>query len=417
MSEDDFRGYMKTMRSPFLQGGAVEKALRARLDMDIACVEVAKDDERLGSQEMMQKMRHVTGMRISNFRGLKNFSCDKFRPITVIGGKNNCGKSTVLEAICFSAQRTHGVIPGKLVWNRGESLGTKSLASLFYGAGDEGKIIVHSLFSDGSTRGLDLECTHRSAVEFGLDDAMAGGVNDHLPPTYIQRYYTNLGTNAVRRGAMMIAFLKGEYRCYPLDPQNVESEFVKVDGIATDDDWQCVFYQSQRRAGIPSVYAELFKTGAEKLLLPYLKAVDSRIVDLAYDGERLLVGVENGRLRLPLNVMGDGMIKVAEILSVLAVCPKNGVLCLDEIENGLHHSAMRAFWKALVCMAGERNVQLVVTTHNIELLKAIGEETDCQKTGDFVYLNLVRRENDEVIAFSYDHSELAHSLSVDLEVR
>ena len=359
--------------------------------------------------------RYLSGLRIINFRGLKSFACDSFRPITIIGGKNNCGKSTLLEAICFVANRTDGAIPGKLTWNRGEKMKNHSLSSLFYGDDDHGEIMIHGLFSDKTTRGVNLECTHRSAVDFNLEDSPSGGINDKLPFTYVQQYYTNEGGDAVSRGIMMVAFIKDEYRVFPLMPKAENSQVGRNNEPA--DAWRCMYYQTQRKMDFSTIYAKLFESGSEKKLLPYLKAVDSRILDIAYDGKRLLASVENGKMRLPLNVMGDGVVKVVEILSILAIGPENGILCVDEIENGLHHSVMKTVWNALVCLARERNIQVVMTTHNIELLKSIGEETGCEDVDDFVYLNVVRHDDDEVIAFPYDHSELAHSLSMNMEVR
>ena len=361
--------------------------------------------------------RFLSSLNLVNFSGFQDFSCGSFRPITIIGGKNNSGKSTLLEAICFLSNRANGAIPGKLVWNRGERMKTRSLATLFYGAGDEGEITMHGIFSDKTTRGVSFECTHRSAIEFKLEDSPKDNINERQPFTYVQQFYTNRGENAVSRGAMMIAFIKDEYRCYPFDPQKTGSEYGKIDGRTTDDDWECVFYQSQRRNNISPVYSRLFKSGDEKKVLPYLQFVDSRILDIAYDGDMLLVGVGDGKMRLPINVMGDGVVKAAEILSILALCPGGGILCIDDIENGLHYSAMKELWKSIVCLARDRNIQLIVTTHNIEMLKAIGEETDCVDDGEFVYLNMVRRGGDKVVAFPYNHQELAHSLSMNLEVR
>ena len=361
--------------------------------------------------------RFLSSLSVTNFRGFKSFSCAGLRPVTVVGGKNNSGKSTLLEAICFLSNRANGAIPGKLAWNRGERMKTRSLATLFYGAADEGEIAIHGIFSDKTTRGVSFECTHRSAVEFELEDSPKDNINEQQPFTYVQQFYTNRGEDAVSRGAMMLAFIKDEYRCYPLVPQNRGSGYEKIDGHTTDDDWECVFYQSQRRNNISPVYARLFKSGSETKVLPFLQFVDSRIVNLAYDGEMLLVGVGDSKMRLPINVMGDGMVKAAEILSILAMCPEGSILCVDEIENGLHYSVMKVLWKSIVCLSRDRNIQLIVTTHNIEMLKAIGEQTDCVDDDEFVYLNMVRRSKDNVVAFPYVRSELNHSLSMNMEVR
>lgn len=366
---------------------------------------------------MMQ--RHLSGIMITRFRGYKVFSFNGFRPITVIGGKNNCGKTSLLEAVCLLANRASGMTPGKLSWNRGEKMSAQTFSSLFFGGRNEGEIIVHGIFSDNTTRGVDFECTHRSAVAFGLEDPPhgTGDVNAELPPTYVQQYYTSRGEKTVR-GAMMIAFVNNEYRCYPLDPKSEKSEAVKVDGLSTDDDWRCAYYESQRRQNSTAFFSELFKAGREGTLVSALKNIDSRIESVAFDGERLLVDVGEGaaKLRLPLGVMGDGVVKAAEILALMAICPNGSVLCVDEIENGLHHTVMESFWSALVSMARERNVQIIATTHNLEMMEAL--TGDVVGSGeDFAFVNLTRSHSDEVETIGYTFEEYSAHLESGVEMR
>lgn len=49
--------------------------------------------------------RFLSSLNIVNFRGFKDFSCDSFRPITIIGGKNNSGKSTLSLGLEFAKGR------------------------------------------------------------------------------------------------------------------------------------------------------------------------------------------------------------------------------------------------------------------------------------------------------------------------
>jgi len=362
--------------------------------------------------------RYLTGLNLVLFRGFETFSFDGFKPITIVGGRNNCGKSSLLEAICFLANRSSGLIPGRLTWNRGEKMKSKTFSSLFYGGTNGGEIIIHGTFSDASTRGVDLECTQRSAVDFGLEEPPEGvtNVNGELPPAYVQQFYTSFDGGQTKRGAMLIAFTKNEYRCYPLNPKEEKSEFKKSGDGSVDGDWRCVFYESQRRQDVSKVYSELFGKGREDVLLAALQAMDRRITTIAYDGERLLVQLRKNALRLPLGVMGDGMVKAAEILSMLAMSPAGSVACLDEIENGLHYTVMQGFWSSIVQLARKREIQIVATTHNLEMMQALARDV-LGKTDDFAFVNLTRSASDEVSATAFTYDEFVAHLESGVEMR
>ena len=52
---------------------------------------------------------------------------------------------------------------------------------------------------------------------------------------------------------------------------------------------------------------------------------------------------------------------------------RNGILLIDEIDNGLHYSSMPILWKAIIESAKIYNVQVFATTHNIESLRALND--------------------------------------------
>lgn len=71
---------------------------------------------------------------------------------------------------------------------------------------------------------------------------------------------------------------------------------------------------------------------------------------------------------LPLASAGEGFVRLfALIMGVTA--SGEGVLLVDEIDNGLHHSVMRKFWGLLRKMVAQHDVQVFATTHNEELLE------------------------------------------------
>ena len=63
---------------------------------------------------------------------------------------------------------------------------------------------------------------------------------------------------------------------------------------------------------------------------------------------------------------------------------KNAIICIDEIDTGFHPDAQVEFSKHFIQYASENNVQLFITTHNIEFvdhfLDAIGS-----LRGDYIH--------------------------------
>ena len=66
---------------------------------------------------------------------------------------------------------------------------------------------------------------------------------------------------------------------------------------------------------------------------------------------------------IPIGSMGDGIWRILG-LTLAIVNARNGVLLVDEIDTGLHFSAMSDMWKLISQTAKRLNVQVFATTHN-----------------------------------------------------
>ena len=71
------------------------------------------------------------------------------------------------------------------------------------------------------------------------------------------------------------------------------------------------------------------------------------------------------------------MVRVARLVLSIATSPK-GVVLVDEIENGVHHSAMEKVWKAVHEAVMVSGVQIFATTHSLECIhaarRAVGDD-------------------------------------------
>ena len=88
------------------------------------------------------------------------------------------------------------------------------------------------------------------------------------------------------------------------------------------------------------------------------------------DGSTAPVSViMSGDKVLPLYACGDGVQRWFYILGIM-ILYKNSIICIDEIDTGLHYKAQAEFSVNLVDYALKNGVQLFVTTHNIEFVDA-----------------------------------------------
>jgi AAA15 family ATPase/GTPase len=130
----------------------------------------------------------------------------------------------------------------------------------------------------------------------------------------------------------------------------------------------------------------------------------------------MLHGRIDGTHRLiPLPLMGNGMARLANLAIYIANAP-NGIVLVDEVENGLHYSVMSSVWKIIALAARQSNTQIFATTHSWECIQAAHEAFASEETYDF-RLHRLGWVNGEIKSVTYDKGSLAASLKHELEVR
>jgi hypothetical protein len=98
---------------------------------------------------------------------------------------------------------------------------------------------------------------------------------------------------------------------------------------------------------------------------------------------------------VPLSVYGDG-IRRALLLAESVVKAKGGLLLIDEIETGIHVSALGGVYSWLVRACREFDVQLFVTTHSLEAIDAL-LAADTTPEQDVVAFKLGRQGGQSVV--------------------
>ena len=80
---------------------------------------------------------------------------------------------------------------------------------------------------------------------------------------------------------------------------------------------------------------------------------------------------------VPLSAMGEGLARAARLFIAL-IHIQGGIVMVDEIENGFHHSVVPKVWEAIDAMSRNFGVQVFATTHSYECIEsayeALGDE-------------------------------------------
>jgi hypothetical protein len=165
-------------------------------------------------------------------------------------------------------------------------------------------------------------------------------------------------------------------------------------------------------------FGKLEIIGRQDVLLKALQVIEPRLRRLTVvvaGGLPIMHGdVGLGRL-VPLPVMGEGMARLTSLVLAIGNAP-NGVVLVDEIENGLHHSILPKVWRAIGEVARGFNTQVFATTHSLECIVAAHKAFVESELYDF-RLHRLERSNESIRAVTYDREALAAAIETDLEVR
>ena len=93
-----------------------------------------------------------------------------------------------------------------------------------------------------------------------------------------------------------------------------------------------------------------------------------------------------------------------------------GLLLIDEIENGLHHTVLEEVFVTLLELARTFDVQVFATTHSAECIRAAHEALKEADQHEAAFYRL-QRINGEIKAVGFDHEMLETAIIHEMEVR
>ena len=123
---------------------------------------------------------------------------------------------------------------------------------------------------------------------------------------------------------------------------------------------------------------------------------------------------------VPLGSMGDGMLRVLQII-LKVFSAQGGFLLIDEFENGLHYSVQEKIWALIFKLAEQLNIQVFATTHSWDCIESFTKVAVDNQSSEGVLFRMGRSvrtsDNGKVIATVFDENQLQNITQADVEVR
>lgn len=182
------------------------------------------------------------------------------------------------------------------------------------------------------------------------------------------------------------------------------------------------FYQSDRTPilskGMAERFGKLEKFGKQDIVLKALQVIEpklKRIAMLVLAEQPVLHGDFGLDRLVPISLMGGGIVRLANLITYIGNA-ENGVVLVDEIENGFHYSIMPKVWKSIAEAARQFNTQIFATTHSWECIVSAHNSFIKERNYDFK-LHRIESTDHKTIAVNYDKASLQSAIDAGLEVR
>jgi len=352
---------------------------------------------------------------IKNYRLFKELKIERLSRVNLFVGKNNSGKSCLLEALQIYATKAVSSVLAGIVANREEDwndtpppIKNQKIQQI----DSPYRFLFH---------GYRFPQNEADAIEIGIDNN-----NNEHNLRIMPRFYEIAKDKAGRmiEIEMGLELLEGNENRFLTHLFNINHE-KNILAPAANTKIQIVPPQGISNDTLEKLWDNINITDLEDEVIKCLQLVDHNVQKIAFVGggqtqeggkKRIpIVRYANTEERIPLKTLGDGITRLFHIALSL-VNAKDGYLLIDEFENGLHWSIQPGLWNIIFILAERLNVQVFATTHNRDCIRGFYQAWEKrEKYGTFYRLDSSKKNKIKTIHYTCEI--LGDALETGVEVR
>lgn len=352
----------------------------------------------------------LDSLEIKGYRCFEHLTIEKLGRVNLIVGKNNVGKTALLETL----------------WIYSEACNLDRLMDLL------NLILERRLEKEVPTNKTLNNLFSIATIDRNVEERTNRNVGLH----FRHLFYNRPTFQNTKSGICSFLICSGKELAFDTDNGIQPMDCVEVECVFNDqtclirsgskyfhDKIKNLFVNSSGlNLGIlTEIWDEIILQNEEDEVITALKIISGKVEDLNFINypkgckQRVpVVRIKGLSERVPLSSLGEGMSRLLSISLALVNC-RNGILLIDEIENGLHYSVLPDVWKLIFKTAKDLNVQVFATTHSKDCIEAFAQAAvDSPEDGMLIRLE---RHAEKIVAKTINEEMLADAVNYDVEVR
>ncbi|HQE79368.1 MAG TPA: AAA family ATPase [Syntrophorhabdaceae bacterium] len=356
-------------------------------------------------------------INIKNFKCFKELTVEDLGRINLIVGKNNIGKTSLLEALFIHAGAYNPELTIRINLFRGLDIFFREKIpwdNLFLNFQFDDEINISGTFQE------DNKIIERSIK---INQIMNKGDRIAFANNYAQQLkLLNIPPEKQLEDIPILEFKT-------IEDSELFSQYIFFIGnnlhqlppISKPVPFVTILIPSARnvsREEISDRFSRLIQKQKKDIMVNALKIIEPRLKDLfilTTGGIPILHGDIGLSQPIPLSLIGGGITNILIIfLSIMNA--GHGVVLIDEIENGIHFSVLKNLWEVIVKLSDELDVQIFATTHSNECILAAHRfflETSYKE----FKLHRLEYFEDNIMAITYNSDSIESTFELGLEIR
>jgi AAA15 family ATPase/GTPase len=312
----------------------------------------------------------IDHLSIKNFLAFPELEVPELKLINLVAGKNNAGKTALLEA------------------------------ARFVGAYNKAAIVQ--------------DISHKRKSRLAYQPLNVADDSDML-----ELYH---GVHLFEINGFSVSSTLTSYEVYLKNKEGKKTPlFDEIDLIVPATDIKPVTFvpSASKYNHLSKFWAKVALTNLEEDILEILsQTMDRDVSRISITDENILIREKGHESPYNIETLGEGAKRIL-LLALSLVRSKNGLLLIDEIETHLHHSVIRKLWKIIFEYAIKWNIQVVATTHSQDAIREFWYEAAANESYreqmQVLRLQIGRSGKHEVIEYPYE--ELEFMMDTKLEIR
>ena len=295
-------------------------------------------------------MNYLTYLKIHQFKSIEDLELKDLSKINIIVGENNSGKTSLLEAISILGNENSI----KSILNNVSKRSTVYPSSLelflqiFPREQENNKSIKIESTINGLTREVSINGNTLRNIDnsYNIDNAFLGKINVKIEDEII------IDKNISIEESQDIKYIN-------------DYDIIKIVYVTPYD-----YYRNDLSENILENLNDKDKAN----IINLLKIFDSEIKDFSVvrklNIENMVYIDHNLYGSVPLFSFGDSIKKIFT-LAIALISSKEGILLVDEIESTVHKNHINRMFDSIINLCKEYKVQLICTTHSLEVIDGI----------------------------------------------